>query len=91
MKDLDSNGDGIFDNADAAWSEVKVWKDSNQNGKVDSGELLTLEQSNISGINLDYHYSNNADANGNEHRQQGSFIKTDGTTGSIHDVWFEAA
>ncbi len=89
LKDLDSNGDGIFNNADAAWNEVKVWKDSNQNGKVDSGELLTLEQANISGINLSYHYSNNTDANGNEHRQQGSFIKTDGTTGSIHDVWFE--
>ena len=44
LKDLDSNRDGVFNSSDAAWNEVKVWKDSNQNGKVDDGELLTLEQ-----------------------------------------------
>ncbi len=44
LKDLDSNGDGVFNSSDTAWNEVKVWKDSNQNGKVDDGEFLTLEQ-----------------------------------------------
>ena len=34
LKDLDSS--------DTAWNQVKVWKDANQNGKVDSGELLSL-------------------------------------------------
>lgn len=54
LKDLDSNHDGVFDNKDAAWNEVKVWKDSNQNGLVEDGELITLEQANVSGINLAY-------------------------------------
>lgn len=31
------------------------------------------------------------DNNGNEHKQTDTFIKTDGTTGSVHDVWFEIA
>ena len=44
LADLDSNSDGVFNSSDAAWNQVKVWKDANQNGEVDSGELLTLEQ-----------------------------------------------
>ena len=44
LKDLDSNGDNIFNNQDTAWNEVKVWKDANGNGVVDEGELLTMEQ-----------------------------------------------
>lgn len=44
LKDLDFNGNGKFDAEDEAWSQVKVWRDANTNGIVDSGELLTLEQ-----------------------------------------------
>ena len=90
LKDLDSNNDGVFNSSDTAWNQVKVWKDANSNGVVDEGELLTLEQANVSGINLDYNSSSTIDENGNQHNQTGTFIKTDGTTGSIHDVWFDA-
>lgn len=56
-----------------------------------SGELfLSLEQAGISGINLDYQNSNTTDRSGNLHKQYGTFIKTDGTSASIHDVWFNA-
>ncbi len=44
LKDLDSNNNNVFDSSDTAWNQVKVWKDANQNGKVDEEELLTLEQ-----------------------------------------------
>ena len=90
LKDLDSNNDGIFNNQDTAWNEVKVWRDANGNGVVDENELLTLEQAGVAGINLDYQNSDIIDANGNSHKQTGTFIKTDGTTGSVHDVWFDA-
>ena len=90
LKDLDSNNDGVFNSSDAAWNEVKVWRDANGNGVVDENELLTLEQAGVSGINLDYQNTNTTDGNGNQHNQSGTFIKTDGTTGAIHDVWFDA-
>ena len=90
LADLDSNQDGVFNSSDSAWNEVKVWKDANGNGRVDEGELLTLEQAGVSGINLEYQASDLSDENGNAHKQTGSFIKTDGTTGSVHDVWFDA-
>lgn len=89
LKDLDDNNDGIFDHNDKAWNEVKIWKDANGNGIVDEGELLTPEQAGIAGINLDYDNQENVDENGNAHKQTGTFIKTDGTTGTITDVWFD--
>ena len=89
LKDLDSNGNGKFDAEDDVWSQVKVWRDANTNGIVDSGELLTLEQAGIESINLKYDYQKEADENGNLEIQQGTFNRTDGTTGKVSDVWFD--
>ena len=88
LKDLDSNNDGIFDSSDTAWNQVNVWKDSNLNGKVDEGELLTLEQAGIENIDLNYQNSNTVDTNGNTVGQIGSFDKENGTQGNISDIWF---
>ena len=88
LKDLDSNNDGVFNSSDTAWNQVNVWKDSNQNGKVDEGELLTLEQAEIENIDLNYQNSNAVDTNGNTVGQIGSFDKENGTQGNISDIWF---
>ena len=88
LKDLDSNNDGVFNSSDTAWNQVNVWKDSNQNGKVDEGELLTLEQAGIENIDLNYQNSNAVDTNGNTVGQIGSFDKENGTQGNISDIWF---
>ncbi len=72
-----------------AWNQIMIWQDRNSNGKVDSGELLTLESAGIAGIDLDYTHQEVVDANGNAHKQSGTVIKSDGTTGSIADVWFD--
>ncbi|PYE80579.1 Ca2+-binding RTX toxin-like protein [Pseudoroseicyclus aestuarii] len=48
------NKDGKLSSADNVWSELRVWQDANQNGRVDSGELKTLSQLGISQINLQY-------------------------------------
>ncbi len=89
LKDLDSNNDGVFDSLDEAWNQVMIWQDKNSNGKVDTGELITLESAGISGINLDYTHQEVVDANGNKHAQSGTIIKNDGTSGNITDVWFD--
>lgn len=54
LKELDSDNNGVFDNNDAAWNEVKVWKDTNSNARVDDGELLTLEEAGVQSIDLNY-------------------------------------
>lgn len=89
LADLDSNHDGVFDGDDEAFGEIKVWQDLNQNGVVDDGELKTLNEAGITSINLNYQNQTITDNNGNEHNQTGSFTKTDATTGTITDVWFD--
>lgn len=52
LADLDSNHDGNFTSADLAWSSVKVWRDLDQDGVSDAGELFTLDQLGISRIGV---------------------------------------
>ena len=89
LKDLDSNGNGRFDAGDEAWNEVKVWRDFNTNGVVDIGEMQTLEQAGIESINLGYEYQKEQGENGNLEIQQGTFNRTDGTSGKVSDIWFD--
>jgi hypothetical protein len=49
---FDTNKDFALNAQDVEFSKFAVWQDANQNGKTDSGELLTLNQSNITSINL---------------------------------------
>ena len=87
LADLDSNHDGVFDGDDEAFGEVMVWQDKNGNGIVDDGELMTLNEAGITSITLDYENQSITDINGNGHNQTGTFVKTDGTNGTITDVW----
>ena len=86
--DLDENVDGKIDKTDSIYNELYVWRDINQNGQTDDGELTDLEKLGIESISLDYSSDAFTDEQGNEHRQLSQFTKTDGTTASINDVWF---
>ncbi|PXW78218.1 hypothetical protein BZA02_11121 [Ruegeria sp. P4] len=48
------NQDGVLNASDSVWSELRVWQDSNGNGKTDAGELRTLAEIGISQIDLAY-------------------------------------
>ncbi|MCC8167677.1 MAG: hypothetical protein LIQ31_16440 [Planctomycetes bacterium] len=88
LAEFDSNGDGIVDKNDDRWSELQLWQDKNGNGVVDDGELISLEEAGIAGLHVDYQEQDHVDENQNEHRQTGSFIREDGSTGQMSDVWF---
>ncbi len=56
MDDLatqDSNGDGRIDARDDIWSVLRVWRDFNQDGDSDPGELLTMDEAGIVWLNLE--------------------------------------
>ncbi|WP_431222787.1 calcium-binding protein [Serratia sp. L9] len=89
LKEFDTNNDGVIDENDEIYHQLRVWVDKNSDGIADEGELLTLNEAGVASINTGYINSNLVDSNGNAHRQQGSFTKTDGTTADIHDVWFD--
>jgi subtilisin-like proprotein convertase family protein/Ca2+-binding RTX toxin-like protein len=73
---LNSNGDNIFNAADAGWSKVRVWIDANANGQTDTGELKTLAELGITSINLSVTNQSGLVNGGNEVRVTGSFTQT---------------
>ncbi|WAF87783.1 hypothetical protein NRL37_10140 [Metapseudomonas otitidis] len=83
LRDFDSNGDGVFDAKDAQFANVRIWQDTNQDGIAQTGELKTLAEHNIVAINLDSTASNQT-SNGNLISATGTFIRGDGTQGSVN-------
>jgi hypothetical protein len=84
----DTNNDGIVNNLDANWNNLKIWQDINSDGISQSEELLTMEEAGISGLNVAKSNINQNFPNGNSIKGTGKYIKSDGTTGLMGDVYF---
>ena len=88
LASLDSNADGVFDNRDDAWSSVKVWVDTNHDGKswddangngsVDANEkseLKSFAELGITRINLNSVAQSGEVRDGNEVLARGTFVQ----------------
>ncbi|MBV8270743.1 MAG: hypothetical protein JO067_00565 [Cupriavidus sp.] len=100
LSELDRNKDGKVDVSDADFANLRVWRDANSDGVVQQGELLSLTEAGVKSLGVAYtepgKLNANGDApaavidgNGNQHRQVGSFERTDGTQHTMTDVWFK--
>ena len=49
---FDSNGDGVVNNQDGRFDELKVFQDTNGNRRSDAGELKTLTEAGITSIDV---------------------------------------
>ena len=80
LADLDANADGKLDASDAQYANLKIWRDLNQDGISQAGELKTLLESHIQSINTasTTKYNLYPDA---ILIQSGSFKDTNGMTG----------
>jgi len=74
----DSNEDGWVDAKDARFGELRVWRDLNQNGVSEAGELLTLESLGIQGFRVEATPNYQLLDNGNVLADVGSYLRTDG-------------
>ena len=52
LRELDSNADGFITHLDAAYAELKVWRDANQDGISQAAELQSLSALGISSIGV---------------------------------------
>ena len=77
----DSNADGIVNATDTRWANLRVWRDLNQDGRSQSGELLTLSALGITAIRLQSTVANQNLANGNVLHLRGTYVRSNGTEG----------
>ncbi len=49
---FDSNGDGVFDLSDDKFIDSRIWRDLDQDGETDAGELFSLTDLGIASIDL---------------------------------------
>lgn len=85
LAELDSNADGVIDAADAAFGELKVWQDLNQDGISQEGELKSLAELGITSFNLTRTSSNTTLAGGVQ-SMTGSYTRADGSTAVLADL-----
>ena len=88
LAELDENKDGRIDENDTAWNSLRVWVDRNGDGVADAGELLSMKEAGVAALNTEYTNGRTTDENGNRHLQEGMFIRDNGTTGAMNDIWF---
>ena len=86
LADLDDNGDGKVDATDSAFAKLRVWRDLNQDGISQEGELLTLNEAKVKALNL---ANKNADrdlGNGNTLAEEGTYTDSDGNEKQMGDL-----
>ena len=52
LRDLDANGDNVFDVHDTRFADVRIWRDLNQDGARQANELKSLPESGVQSIHL---------------------------------------
>lgn len=85
LSELDSNKDGKITAEDEQFNQLKVWRDLNSDGLTQNDELFSLEELNITSLNLDTKDVNQNIGNGNTLTLQSTF-EINGTTQTIGDV-----
>ncbi|WP_160016465.1 calcium-binding protein, partial [Pseudomonas sp. 8BK] len=83
LRDLDGNADGVFDAQDEQFANVRVWQDKNQDGIAQANELKSLAEHNITAINLGS-TATSQNSNGNLISAVGTFVRGDGSEGSVN-------
>ncbi|AYQ55844.1 hypothetical protein MS2017_0083 [Bathymodiolus thermophilus thioautotrophic gill symbiont] len=85
LADLDSNHDGIINNEDEQFKNLRLWQDVNQDGVGQRNEIKTLEDLNIEFINLTRTGEANT-FNGARQTDGLEFTKTDDFIGRVAEL-----
>ena len=80
----------MIDSSDASFGDLQVWQDLNHDGISDAGELASLEDHGIAGIDLNATPSD-AEIDGQAVLSQSSFSYANGTTGTFVEVALDTA
>ncbi|MGE0503572.1 MAG: DUF5801 repeats-in-toxin domain-containing protein [Rhizobiaceae bacterium] len=89
LASLDGNGDGVIDQNDEAYGRLSVWQDLNGDGVTDEGELKSLADHGIASISVETSQADEV-IDGQAVIGEGSFTRTDGSTGEYIEVELDA-
>jgi hypothetical protein len=83
------NGNGLADDGDLMYGQLLLWTDSNRDGVSQSDELRSLRAAGITAVDLSWITScaTPADRHGNQMPYCSRYLRTDGTSGSLADVY----
>ncbi len=82
----DTNADGVVDAQDAHFASLRLWKDLDQDGISDAGELQTLTEAGIASITVAKTENAVPLANGNQIADLGTYTRIDGSTGGLGET-----
>ncbi|WP_436087840.1 calcium-binding protein, partial [Pararhizobium sp. LjRoot255] len=88
LETLDSNSDGKIDASDEMFEQLRVWRDLDQDGVSDAGELVSLAEAGITSISLVRTVVNGLN-NGHTIGFEAIFTRADGSTGTTQSVYFQ--
>lgn len=89
LAQYDDNGDGVLDEKDAAYRDLRLWRDVNGDGVNQAHESMTLAEAGIASLNVRYAKNWEYDQHGNAIGETSSFTRSDGSTGTMADVWLK--
>jgi hypothetical protein len=87
LKSLDADRNHWVDVADPAYARLLLWTDRNHNGFSEPQELQTAASAGLVAISTDYKESQRVDRHGNQFRQRGRVVFSDGGHDFAWDVW----
>lgn len=89
LKEFDSNNDGVIDENDEKFRELRAWIDKNHDGNSQN-ELVTLEGLGIVSISLNHYSENVRDTETGTIITESAEVKfRDGSTSKISEHWFK--
>jgi len=91
LASYDSNSDGWVNASDAAFGELRIWQDANENGLTENGELVTLAAAGIESLSVDYASDFSFDGQGNVLGERSVAQTTAGQTIDMIDIYFQVA
>lgn len=87
LRRYDDNGDGVIDENDAVYDQLRLWRDLNGDGVNQVGESIGFAEAGIRSVDLGYDEEYELDGYGNVIGETSGFTRVDGSRGLVADVW----